>query len=32
MPAEITPWPELNEDEVSGLIENYSSPEWMAFR
>ncbi|HWA85184.1 MAG TPA: lipoate--protein ligase family protein [Opitutus sp.] len=32
MPAEITPWPELNEDEVAALIENYSSPEWMEFR
>lgn len=27
-----TPWPELNEEEVSGLIEQYSSPEWMAHR
>lgn len=26
------PWPELNEDEVSGLIEQYSAPEWMEFR
>jgi lipoate-protein ligase A len=24
-----TPWPELNEDEVSGLVEQYSSVEWM---
>jgi lipoate-protein ligase A len=31
-PAEATPWPELNEDEVSGLIEQYSSPEWNAHR
>jgi len=23
-----TPWPEYNEDELSGLIEHYSSPEW----
>jgi lipoate-protein ligase A len=30
--VEPAPWPELNEDEVSGLIENYSSPEWMEFR
>lgn len=29
---EAVPWPELNEEEVSGLIENYSSPEWMEFR
>jgi lipoate-protein ligase A len=27
-----TPWPELNEDEVSGLVEQYSSPEWMENR
>jgi lipoate-protein ligase A len=27
-----TPWPELNEDEVSGLIEQYSSPEWIEYR
>ena len=26
------PWPELNEDEVSGLIEQYSSPEWIEYR
>jgi lipoyl(octanoyl) transferase len=30
--ADPTPWPELNEDEVSGLIEQYSSPEWMEYR
>jgi lipoate-protein ligase A len=30
--AEPTPWPELNEDEVSGLIEQYSSPEWVEYR
>jgi lipoate-protein ligase A len=27
-----TPWPELNEDEVSGLVEQYSSVEWMENR
>lgn len=27
-----TPWPEFNEDELSGLVEKYSSPEWMEFR
>jgi len=27
-----TPWPELNEDEVSGLVEQYSGPEWMENR
>ena len=26
------PWPEFNEDEVSGLVEKYSSPEWNEFR
>jgi lipoate-protein ligase A len=26
------PWPELNEDEVSGLTERYSSPEWLEQR
>lgn len=27
-----TPWPELHEDEVSGLIEQYSAPEWIEYR
>ena len=27
-----TPWPELSEEEVGGLTENYASPEWMAHR
>jgi lipoate-protein ligase A len=27
-----TPWPELHESEVEGLIEQYSSPEWMEHR
>lgn len=26
------PWPELNEDELSGLTEQYSSPEWLEHR
>lgn len=26
------PWPDLNEEEVSGLIEQYSSPEWVEHR
>lgn len=30
--AEPTPWPELNEDEVAGLTEQYASPEWMESR
>ncbi|WP_237702439.1 lipoate--protein ligase family protein [Opitutus terrae] len=32
LPAESVPWPELNEDEVSGLTEQYSSPEWIEWR
>lgn len=31
-PPQATPWPELHEDEVSGLTEQYSSPEWIAYR
>ena len=27
-----TPWPDLNENEVSGLIEQYSAPEWIEHR
>jgi lipoate-protein ligase A len=27
-----TPWPDWNEEEVSGLTESYSAPEWMAHR
>ena len=27
-----TPWPDLNEDEVSGLIEQYSDPQWIEYR
>ena len=30
--ATATPWPDLNEEEVSGLIEQYSAPEWIEFR
>ncbi len=30
--AQATPWPDLNEDEVDGLIEQYSSPEWVEYR
>jgi lipoate-protein ligase A len=29
---EAVPWPEFNEDEVSGLTEQYSSPEWIEDR
>jgi len=27
-----TPWPEFDEHESEGLVEQYSSPEWMEFR
>lgn len=27
-----TPWPDLNEAEVEGLIEQYSAPEWVEYR
>ena len=27
-----TPWPDLNEDELSGLTDQYSSPEWIEYR
>ena len=30
--AQATPWPELNEDEVSGLVEQYASAEWTEYR
>lgn len=30
--AETVPWPELNDDEVGGLTEQYSSPEWLEYR
>jgi len=29
---EETPWPELNDEEVSGLTEQYSAPEWLGHR
>ena len=29
---EETPWPDLNEEEVEGLFEQYSSPEWVGYR
>jgi lipoate-protein ligase A len=31
-PPEATPWPDLNEDETSGLIEQYSDPQWIEYR
>lgn len=31
-PAGAAPWPDLNEDELGGLVEKYSSPEWIEFR
>lgn len=30
--TEEAPWPDLAENEVEGLIERYSSPEWLAYR
>ncbi len=30
--VQVTPWPELDEEEVSGLIERYSAPEWIENR
>jgi lipoate-protein ligase A len=30
--AEPVSWPELNEDEVAGLTEQYSAPEWLECR
>ena len=30
--AQPVPWPEFNEDEASGLAEQYSSPEWIEYR
>ena len=27
-----TPWPDLNEEEIAGLVEQYSSTEWMEHR
>jgi lipoate-protein ligase A len=30
--SQQVPWPDLNEDEVAGLTEQYSSPEWMEAR
>jgi lipoyl(octanoyl) transferase len=30
--AQATPWPDLDEDELSGLTEQYSSPEWIEYR
>lgn len=30
--ATETPWPDFHEDEVSGLVEQYSTPEWIEYR
>ena len=30
--ATPVPWPDLNEDEVAALVEQYSTPEWNEFR
>ena len=31
-PAMPVPWPDLSEEEVSGLTEQYGSPEWIDYR
>lgn len=30
--AQATPWPDLAEPEVEGLVEQYSAPEWIEYR
>lgn len=30
--AALTPWPEFHEDEVSGLVEQYASSDWVDYR
>jgi lipoate-protein ligase A len=30
--AQATPWPDLNEEELSALVEQYAATEWNAFR
>lgn len=30
--AEPVPWPEFDEDEIAGLVEQYSSPDWIEYR
>lgn len=30
--AQATPWPDLAEAEVEGLVEQYSTPEWISYR
>jgi lipoate-protein ligase A len=30
--AQTVPWPEINEEELSGLIDQYSSSEWIEYR
>jgi len=32
VPATPAPWPDFNEEELDGLIEQYSTPEWMEAR
>jgi len=32
LPPVQTPWPEISEDELAALTEQYSSPEWTEFR
>ncbi|MBW8780789.1 MAG: lipoate--protein ligase family protein [Verrucomicrobia bacterium] len=30
--AAVSPWPDFNEDELTALIEQYASPEWLEYR
>jgi lipoate-protein ligase A len=30
--AETSPWPDLDDEELNGLVERYTSPEWQEFR
>lgn len=32
VPAESVPWPDFADEELSGLTEQYSAPEWLEFR
>jgi lipoate-protein ligase A len=32
LPSVTSPWPEISDDEVAGLTEQYSLPEWNEFR
>jgi lipoate-protein ligase A len=32
VPVAPTPWPDFQDDEVAGLIEQYASPDWVEYR